>query len=208
MSEEERMMARLVLLRHGESQWNLENRFTGWVDVPLSPRGVEEARQAGKKLQGFRFDRAFTSMLSRANDTLRLVLETIGQTHIPVEKNQALNERMYGELQGLDKAETAQKYGEAQVKLWRRSYDVRPPGGESLKDTADRVLPYYETAIKPYLLKGETILIAAHGNSLRALVMELERLSKEQVLELNIPTGAPLLYELDGTGKVLSHRYL
>jgi 2,3-bisphosphoglycerate-dependent phosphoglycerate mutase len=208
MSEEERMMARLVLLRHGESQWNLENRFTGWVDVPLSPRGVEEARQAGKKLQGFRFDRAFTSMLSRANDTLRLVLETIGQTHIPVEKNQALNERMYGELQGLDKAETAQKYGEAQVKLWRRSYDVRPPGGESLKDTADRVLPYYETAIKPYLLKGETILIAAHGNSLRALVMELEGLSKEQVLELNIPTGAPLLYELDGTGKVLSHRYL
>lgn len=202
------MMARLVLLRHGESQWNLENRFTGWVDVPLSPQGVEEARQAGKKLQGFRFDRAFTSMLSRANDTLRLVLETIGQTHIPVEKNQALNERMYGELQGLDKAETAQKYGEAQVKLWRRSYDVRPPGGESLKDTADRVLPYYETAIKPYLLKGETILIAAHGNSLRALVMELERLSKEQVLELNIPTGAPLLYELDGTGKVLSHRYL
>jgi 2,3-bisphosphoglycerate-dependent phosphoglycerate mutase len=208
MSEEERMMARLVLLRHGESQWNLENRFTGWVDVPLSPRGVEEARQAGKKLQGFRFDRAFTSMLSRANDTLRLVLETIGQTHIPVEKNQALNERMYGELQGLNKAETAQKYGEAQVKLWRRSYDVRPPGGESLKDTADRVLPYYETAIKPYLLKGETILIAAHGNSLRALVMELERLSKEQVLELNIPTGAPLLYELDGNGKVLSHRYL
>ncbi|MCA1959094.1 MAG: 2,3-bisphosphoglycerate-dependent phosphoglycerate mutase [Nitrospira sp.] len=202
------MMARLVLLRHGESQWNLENRFTGWVDVPLSPRGVEEAKQAGKKLQGFTFDRAFTSMLSRANDTLRLVLETIGQTHIPVERNQALNERMYGELQGLNKAETAQKYGEAQVKLWRRSYDVRPPGGESLKDTAERVLPYYETAIKPYLLKGETILIAAHGNSLRALVMELEGLSKEQVLELNIPTGAPLLYELDGNGKVLAHRYL
>ncbi len=208
MSKEECMTARLVLLRHGESQWNLENRFTGWVDVPLSPRGVEEARQAGKKLQGFRFDRAFTSMLSRANDTLRLVLETIGQTHIPVEKNQALNERMYGELQGLNKAETAQKYGEAQVKLWRRSYDVRPPGGESLKDTAERVLPYYETVIKPYLLKGETILIAAHGNSLRALVMELERLSKDEVLELNIPTGAPLLYELDGNGKVLSHRYL
>lgn len=202
------MTARLVLLRHGESQWNRENRFTGWVDVPLSPRGVEEAIQAGKKLQGFRFDRAFTSMLSRANDTLRLVLETLGQTHIPIEKNQALNERMYGELQGLNKAETAQKYGEAQVKLWRRSYDVRPPGGESLKDTADRVLPYYETTIKPYLLKGETILIAAHGNSLRALVMELEQLSKEQVLELNIPTGAPLLYEFDNNGKVLFHRYL
>lgn len=201
-------MGRLVLLRHGESQWNLENRFTGWVDVPLSPRGIEEARQAGEKLRGFTFHRAFTSMLSRANDTLRLVLETIGQTQIPVEKSQALNERMYGELQGLNKAETARKFGEEQVKLWRRSYDVRPPGGESLKDTAERVLPYYEKAIKPYLLKGETILIAAHGNSLRALVMELERLSKDQVLELNIPTGAPLLYELDDKGMVLSHRYL
>ena len=201
-------MARLILLRHGESQWNLENRFTGWVDVPLSPRGIQEARNAGDKLRDFAFNRAFTSVLSRANETLRLVLETIGQTHIPVEKHQALNERMYGELQGLDKAETAKKYGDAQVKIWRRSYDVKPPGGESLKDTADRVLPYYENAIKPYLLKGETILIAAHGNSLRALVMELEQLSKEQVLELNIPTGAPLLYELDDSGKVLSHRYL
>ncbi|MCP9452553.1 MAG: 2,3-bisphosphoglycerate-dependent phosphoglycerate mutase [Nitrospira sp.] len=201
-------MGRLVLLRHGESQWNLENRFTGWVDVPLSPRGVEEAIQAGQKLKGFTFDRAFTSMLSRANETLRLVLETIGQTHIPIEKSQALNERMYGELQGLNKAETAQKYGEEQVKLWRRSYDVRPPGGESLKDTAERVLPYYEQAIKPYLLKGETILVAAHGNSLRALVMELDQLSKEAVLELNIPTGAPLLYELDDHGTVLSRRYL
>jgi 2,3-bisphosphoglycerate-dependent phosphoglycerate mutase len=201
-------MGRLVLLRHGESQWNLENRFTGWVDVPLSPRGVEEAIQAGQKLKGFTFNRAFTSMLSRANETLRLVLETIGQSHIPIEKSQALNERMYGELQGLNKAETAQKYGAEQVKLWRRSYDVRPPGGESLKDTAERVLPYYEQAIKPYLLKGETILVAAHGNSLRALVMELDQLSKEAVLELNIPTGAPLLYELDDHGTVLSRRYL
>jgi 2,3-bisphosphoglycerate-dependent phosphoglycerate mutase len=201
-------MARLVLLRHGESQWNLENRFTGWVDVPLSPRGVEEAKNAGDKLKGFTFDRAFTSVLSRANETLRFVLEVIGQTAIPIEKDKALNERMYGELQGLNKAETATKYGEAQVKIWRRSYDVKPPGGESLKDTAERVLPYYETKIKPYVLKGETILIAAHGNSLRALVMQLEQLSKEQVLELNIPTGAPLLYELDNSGKVLSHRYL
>ena len=201
-------MARLVLLRHGESQWNLENRFTGWVDVPLSPRGVEEARNAGDKLKGFTFDRAFTSVLSRANETLRFVLEVIGQTAIPIEKDKALNERMYGELQGLNKAETAKKYGEAQVKIWRRSYDVKPPGGESLKDTAERVLPYYESRIKPYVLKGETILIAAHGNSLRALVMQLEHLSKEQVLELNIPTGAPLLYELDNSGKVLSHRYL
>jgi 2,3-bisphosphoglycerate-dependent phosphoglycerate mutase len=201
-------MTRLVLLRHGESQWNLENRFTGWVDVPLSPRGVEEAKNAGEKLKGFTFDRAFTSVLIRANETLRLVLEAIAQTAIPIEKDKALNERMYGELQGLNKAETAKKYGDDQVKIWRRSYDVKPPGGESLKDTAERVLPYYETKIKPCVLKGETILIAAHGNSLRALVMQLEHLSKEQVLELNIPTGAPLLYELDNSGKVLSHRYL
>lgn len=201
-------MARLILLRHGESQWNLENRFTGWVDVPLTPRGVQEARNAGEKLRGFNFDRAFTSVLERANETLRLAIDAIGQSTIPIEKDKALNERMYGELQGLNKTETAQKYGEAQVKIWRRSYDVRPPGGESLKDTAERVLPYYEHTIKPYLLNGETILIAAHGNSLRALIMELEQLSREQVLELNIPTGAPLLYELDQTGKVVSHRYL
>ncbi len=201
-------MARLVLLRHGESQWNLENRFTGWVDVPLSPRGIEEAKNAGEKLLSFTFDRAFTSVLTRAIETLRLVLETIGQTGIPIEKDKALNERMYGNLQGLNKAETAMKYGEQQVKIWRRSYDVRPPGGESLKDTAERVLPYYECTIKPYLLKAESILIAAHGNSLRALIMELEQLSREQVLELNIPTGAPLLYELDKTGKVINHRYL
>jgi 2,3-bisphosphoglycerate-dependent phosphoglycerate mutase len=201
-------MARLVLLRHGESQWNLENRFTGWVDVPLSPRGIQEAKDAGKKLRSFTFDRAFTSVLSRANETLRLVLETIGQTGIPIEKDKALNERMYGELQGLNKAETAKKYGDAQVKIWRRSFDVCPPGGESLKDTAERVLPYYERTIKPHLLNGDTILVAAHGNSLRALVMELEQLSREQVLELNIPTGAPLLYELDNRGKAVDHRYL
>lgn len=201
-------MARLVLLRHGESQWNLENRFTGWVDVPLSPKGIEEAKSAGEKLREMKFHRAFTSVLMRANETLRIVLEAIGQTGIPIEKDKALNERMYGELQGLNKAETAQKYGDAQVKIWRRSYDVRPPGGESLKDTAERTLPYYEKMIKPHLLKGETIIIAAHGNSLRALVMELDQLSKEAVLELNIPTGVPLLYEFDNSGKVLSHRYL
>ncbi len=201
-------MARLVLLRHGESQWNLENRFTGWVDVPLSPRGIQEAKDAGEKLRSFKFDRAFTSVLARANETLRLVLETISQTGIPIEKDKALNERMYGELQGLNKDETAKKYGEAQVKIWRRSYDVRPPGGESLKDTAERVLPYYERTIKPYVLKGDTILVAAHGNSLRALIMELEQLSREQVLELNVPTGAPLLYELDQIGNVVDHRYL
>jgi 2,3-bisphosphoglycerate-dependent phosphoglycerate mutase len=201
-------MGRLVLLRHGESQWNLENRFTGWVDVPLSARGIQEAKNAGEKLRPYRFDRAFTSVLQRANETLRLVLEVIGQTAIPTEKDKALNERMYGELQGLNKAETAKKYGEEQVKIWRRSYDVRPPGGESLKDTAERVLPYYEKAIKPHLRQDETILIAAHGNSLRALVMELEQLSRQQVLELNIPTGAPLLYEMNSTGRVTEHRYL
>lgn len=201
-------MSKLVLIRHGESQWNLENRFTGWVDVPLSPKGVEEAKAAAKKLSGFRFDRAFSSVLTRANETMRLILESLGQTTIPIEKDKALNERMYGELQGLNKAETAKKYGDDQVKIWRRSYDVRPPGGESLKDTAERVLPYYENRIKPYVLKGETILIAAHGNSLRALVMQLDQLTREQVLELNIPTGAPLLYEIDNSGKVLSHRYL
>jgi 2,3-bisphosphoglycerate-dependent phosphoglycerate mutase len=201
-------MSKLVLIRHGESQWNLENRFTGWVDVPLSPKGVEEAKAAGKKLAGFKFDRAFSSVLTRANETLRLILEAIGQTTIPIENDKALNERMYGELQGLNKTETAKKFGDEQVKIWRRSYDVRPPGGESLKDTAERVLPYYDSRIKPYVLKGETILIAAHGNSLRALVMQLQQLTREQVLELNIPTGAPLLYELDNSGKVLSHRYL
>ena len=201
-------MSKLVLIRHGESQWNLENRFTGWVDVPLSPKGIVEAKAAGKKLAGFKFDRAFSSVLARANETLRLVLEGIGQTGIPIEKDKALNERMYGELQGLNKAETAKKFGDEQVKIWRRSYDVRPPGGESLKDTAERVLPYYDSRIRPYVLQGETILIAAHGNSLRALVMQLEQLTREQVLELNIPTGAPLLYELDNNGKVLSHRYL
>lgn len=201
-------MARLVLLRHGESQWNLENRFTGWVDVPLSPKGEEEARAAGAKLRAMRFDCAFASVLKRAIDTLLIVLETIGQKDVPIEKDQALNERLYGDLQGLDKAETAAKFGDQQVKLWRRSYDVRPPGGESLKDTADRVLPYYERRIKPKLLEDKTVLVAAHGNSLRALVMQLDNLSKEEVLELNIPTGAPLLYEFDEKGNVTARRYL
>ena len=201
-------MGRLVLLRHGESQWNLENRFTGWVDVPLSPRGEEEARAAGQKLKAYRFQRAFASVLKRAIDTLAIVLEAIGQTAIPIEKDQALNERMYGELQGLNKTETAQKFGEQQVKLWRRSYDIRPPGGESLKDTAERVLPYYERRIKPHVEGGESVLIAAHGNSLRALVMQLDGLSREEVLELNIPTGVPLLYEFDERGAVRERRYL
>jgi len=201
-------MSKLVLLRHGESQWNVENRFTGGVDVPLSPKGEQEAKAAGQKLAGTTFDRAYTSVLKRAIDTLAIVLGVIGQTGLPIEKDKALNERMYGELQGLNKTETVQKYGEQQVKLWRRSYDVRPPGGESLKDTADRVLPYYEQHIRPQILAGKNILIAAHGNSLRALVMQLDKLSREAVLELNIPTGAPLLYEFDKAGNVTSHRYL
>jgi len=203
-------MPKLVLLRHGESDWNRDNRFTGWTDVDLSARGIEEARAAGRLLraEGYAFDLAFTSVLKRAIRTLWIALDALDLLWIPVEKSWRLNERHYGALQGLNKAETAKKYGEAQVKIWRRSYDVRPPGGESLKDTAERVLPYYEQTIKPFLLKGETILVAAHGNSLRALIMELEQLSREQVLELNIPTGAPLLYELDKTGKVINHRYL
>ncbi len=201
-------MAQMVLIRHGESQWNLENRFTGWVDVPLSPKGEQEAREAGGKLRDFRFDVAFTSVLTRAVHTLEIVLDVIGRPDLLIEKDQALNERMYGDLQGLDKAETIKKYGEHQVKLWRRSYDVRPPGGESLKDTADRVLPYYQRRIWPELSAGRNLLVVAHGNSLRALVMHLDNLSREEVLELNIPTGAPLFYELNGEGKVLIHRYL
>ncbi|MEX5212958.1 MAG: 2,3-bisphosphoglycerate-dependent phosphoglycerate mutase [Nitrospiraceae bacterium] len=197
-----------VLIRHGESQWNLENRFTGWVDVPLSPRGEEEAKKAGAKLAGYRFDVAFVSALKRAQDTLAIVLRELNQTGIPTHQDQALNERHYGDLQGLNKAETAQKFGDQQVKIWRRSFDVKPPGGESLKDTAERVLPYYETNIRPHIVAGRSVIIAAHGNSLRALVMHLDRLTPEQVLELNIPTGAPLLYEFDSAGGVLSHRYL
>jgi len=201
-------MKQLVLIRHGQSQWNLENRFTGWVDVPLTPLGEEEAKEAGKKLQVFRFDQAFTSVLTRAIKTLEIVLGVIEQTDLKVEKNQALNERMYGDLQGLNKAETVEKHGADQVKIWRRSFDVRPPGGESLKDTAERVIPYYQEKIWPVLSKGESLLVVAHGNSLRALVMHLNQLSREEVLELNIPTGAPLLFELDDEGKTLGHRYL
>ena len=201
-------MSQLVLIRHGESQWNLENRFTGWVDVPLTPKGEEEARAAGEKLKAFQFDCAFTSALMRAQHTLRIVLEVIGQTAIPITEDKALNERMYGELQGLNKAETAKKFGEEQVKIWRRSFDVPPPGGESLKDTAERVLPYYESRIRPELEAKKTVLVVAHGNSLRSLVMHLEHLSREAVLELNIPTGAPLFYDLDDHGAVAAHRYL
>jgi 2,3-bisphosphoglycerate-dependent phosphoglycerate mutase len=200
-------MSRLILLRHGESQWNLENRFTGWTDVPLSPKGEQEAQEAGEKLKDFTFEKAYTSVLMRAIDTLKIVLKIIKQENIPIEYDQALNERHYGDLQGLNKAETAKKYGDAQVKVWRRSYDVRPPGGESLADTAARVLPYWEKKIFPDVLAGKEMFVVAHGNSLRSLVMHLDNLTKEQVLELNIPTGVPLLYEFNG-GDVVERRYL
>ena len=196
-------MGHLVLLRHGESQWNLENRFTGWINVHLSPEGYEEARAAAQKISGYRFDRAFTSRLVRATATLRIVLLAIGQGQVPIEENQALNERMYGDLQGLNKEETAKRYGAEQVEVWRRSYEVRPPGGESLQDTAARVLPYYEEQIKPALDQGNTVLIVAHGNSLRALVMHLEHLSPQQIVELTIPTGTLLVYGVDDKSKLV-----
>ena len=192
-------MSVLVLVRHGESQWNLENRFTGWVDIPLSEKGISEAKTAGEKLkkENLHFDKAYTSDLKRAQNTLTLILEVLGQQNIPVEKHQALNERHYGDLQGLNKAETAQKFGDEQVKIWRRSYDIAPPHGESLKDTAARTLPYFESKIMADLKRGLNVLVAAHGNSLRSIVMYLDKLSKEQVLELNIGTGIPIIYEFD-----------
>jgi 2,3-bisphosphoglycerate-dependent phosphoglycerate mutase len=201
-------MPDLILLRHGESQWNLENRFTGWVDVPLSPRGEAEARAAGAKLRGRRIDKLYTSVLKRAIDTATLALEAAGIGALPTERDAALNERMYGDLQGLNKAEAARQFGADQVKLWRRSYDVRPPGGESLADTAARVLPYWERKMLPDLRAGLHLLVVAHGNSLRALVMHLDGLTREQVLELEIPTGAPLLYEMTPQGAVEAKRYL
>jgi 2,3-bisphosphoglycerate-dependent phosphoglycerate mutase len=198
----------LILVRHGESQWNLENRFTGWVDVPLSPKGQQEARHAGELLKNYRFDYGFTSALIRAQDTLKIILEVTSQTDLTIERDQALNERHYGDLQGLNKAETAAKFGDEQVHIWRRSYDVPPPNGESLKDTGKRVMPYYQQHIEPRVLAGQTILVVAHGNSLRSLVMRLENISEQDIPNLNIPTGEPLRYVLDSTGKVLEHGYL
>ncbi|HSV74356.1 MAG TPA: 2,3-diphosphoglycerate-dependent phosphoglycerate mutase [Chthonomonadales bacterium] len=195
-------MAKLVLLRHGQSTWNLANRFTGWVDVPLTEKGEREARAAGERLRGIPFDLVFTSVLKRAIDTTILALEEAGQAHLPMSYDKALNERMYGELQGLDKAETARQYGDHQVKIWRRSYDVRPPGGESLKDTAARTLPYFESHIMPAVRAGRNVLVSAHGNSLRAIVMSLDRLGEAEVLELNIPNGVPIVYEIDDAGRV------
>ncbi len=201
-------MPELILLRHGQSQWNLENRFTGWIDVPLSAKGEEEARAAGEKLRGRRIDRLYTSVLKRAIDTAQIALQAAGVPTPPTMRDQALNERMYGDLQGLNKAEAAKQFGDQQVKIWRRSFDIPPPGGESLADTAARVLPYWEAQILPDLMAGRNVLVAAHGNSLRALVMHLDQLTPAQVLELEIPTGHPLLYEFDDAGQVVGKRYL
>jgi len=188
----------LVLVRHGQSEWNLKNLFTGWRDVDLSEQGIAEARSAGRKLkaQGLRFDVAFTSALRRAQRTLELMLEELGQTGLPVFKDQALNERDYGDLVGLNKDEARKRWGEEQVHIWRRSYAVAPPGGESLRDTAARVLPYYIQEILPRVLRGERVLVAAHGNSLRALVMVLDRHSIDSITRLNLDTGVPMIYRL------------
>ncbi len=197
---------KLVLVRHGQSQWNLENRFTGWVDVSITPLGATEAHRAGKELKGIRFDCAFTSDLKRAQETLDILLEELGQKNIPIYKDKALNERHYGDLQGLNKAETAKIYGDAQVHIWRRSFDVKPPGkdGESLKDTAARTLPYFDAQIMPKAKAGQNVLVSAHGNSLRAIVMELDKLSPEEIMKLNIDTCRPIIYEIDEAGKVVS----
>ena len=225
----------LVVVRHGESQWNRENRFTGWVDVPLSPKGEQEARDGGRLLreEGLGFDVAHTSVLKRAIKTLWIVLEEMDLMWIPVHRSWRLNERMYGGLQGLDKAETTARHGAAQVKIWRRSYDTRPPAldagspmwpgsdpryaslkpeelpaSECLKDTVARFLPYWNGTIAPAVRAGQRVLIAAHGNSLRALVKHLEGISDEDIVELNIPTGIPRLYRLDRELKVVEARYL
>jgi 2,3-bisphosphoglycerate-dependent phosphoglycerate mutase len=190
-------MTKLVIVRHGQSLWNKENRFTGWVDIDLSEKGLEEAKSAGKKLKGMHFDLAFTSDLIRAQRTLEIILKEIGQEDILVTEDQALNERMYGDLQGMNKDEARKQFGVDQVHIWRRSFDVPPPGGESLKDTAARVIPYFEKHILPELKKGKNILISAHGNSLRALIMYLEKISPEEILKVEIPTGVPKIYEFD-----------
>ena len=201
-------MALLVLVRHGESQWNLENRFTGWIDIPLTEKGREEARRAAEKIRDIHFDRAYTSVLQRATESLDIILQVIGQQGIPVAYDRALNERHYGDLQGLNKAETAEKFGKKQVHLWRRSYDVAPPGGESLKDTAARTLPYFEAHILPDLHAGKNVLVSAHGNSLRSIVMQLDQLTREQVIELNLATGVPIVYEFSPDLQIISKKIL
>lgn len=228
-------MHTLVLIRHGESEWNLENRFTGWTDVDLTEKGISEAKSAGRLLResGFDFDLCYTSYLKRAIHTLNHVLDNMDRVWLPAQKSWKLNERHYGALQGLNKSETAEKYGEEQVRIWRRSFDVKPPVldpedkrspklqeqyrgvkpenlplTESLKDTVARVVPYYEKEILPEMRCGKRVLIAAHGNSLRALIMYFEKLTEEEIVSVNVPTGTPLVYRLDDEGKVIEKYYL
>jgi 2,3-bisphosphoglycerate-dependent phosphoglycerate mutase len=200
----------LVLVRHGQSEWNLKNLFTGWRDVDLTDQGIAEARAAGRKLkaQGLTFDIAFTSVLKRAQRTLDLMLEELGQPGLHTIKDQALNERDYGDLVGLNKDDARKKWGDEQVHIWRRSYDVAPPGGESLRDTAARVLPYYIQEIQPRVLRGERVLVAAHGNSLRALVMVLDRHTTDSILKLNLDTGVPMIYRLNADSTVAERQDL
>jgi len=195
-----KMTGTLVLVRHGQSDWNLKNLFTGWKDPDLSPKGVEEAKAAGQRLKakGLKFDVCFTSALTRAQHTLNLILAELGQTGLPISRDQALNERDYGELTGLNKDDARAKWGEEQVLIWRRSYDVPPPKGESLKDTLARSLPYYVHHIQPQVLSGKNVLVAAHGNSLRSLIMAIEGLTPEQILKRELETGVPVVYKLHG----------
>jgi len=196
----------LVLVRHGQSDWNLKNLFTGWKDPDLTELGVREAKDAGRKLnaKGMQFDVAFTSVLTRAQHTLDLILDELGQTGLPTQKNLALNERDYGDLSGLNKDDARKRWGEEQVHIWRRSYDVSPPGGESLKDTLARALPYYVQEILPCVLRGQRTLVAAHGNSLRALIMVLEKLTPEGILKRELATGVPIIYHLNADSTVAS----
>ncbi|MBL8564646.1 MAG: 2,3-bisphosphoglycerate-dependent phosphoglycerate mutase [Hyphomicrobiaceae bacterium] len=200
----------LVLVRHGQSEWNKLNLFTGWRDPDLTPLGVDEAKRAGDllKAEGLHFDIAFTSVLTRANHTLELILDKLGQQKLETIRNQALNERDYGELSGLNKDDARKRWGEEQVLIWRRSYDVQPPGGESLKDTAARVLPYYKSRIWPEVKAGRNVIVAAHGNSIRALIMYLEELSAKEILEREVATGVPIIYRLTEVGQVAECREL
>ncbi len=200
-------MSKLILIRHGQSLWNLENRFTGWVDVPLTAQGIEEAKAAARKIKGIKIDVAYTSALGRAQQTLAAIMDEIS-LDVPVIKDQALNERDYGDLSGLNKAETAEKYGAEQVHTWRRSYDVAPPGGESLKDTRARTLPFFERCIMGDIRQGKNVLVVAHGNSNRSIVMAIEDMSPEQILKTELGTGVPFLYEVSPEGKAVSREEL
>ena len=200
----------LVLVRHGQSEWNAKNLFTGWTDVGLTELGVAEAHRAGEMLRsaGLHFDIGFTSDLIRAQKTLDIILEELGQSGLETIRDQKLNERDYGDLVGLNKAETAKKFGAEQVLLWRRSYDVAPPGGESLKDTAARTLPYFGASILPRVLEGKNVIVSAHGNSLRAIIMKLDNLSQDKITQLNLATGAPMIYRFNDDGSVAEKRDL